>query len=86
MHWYFKVVINWSLEGRSSRKEFWMFLLITQVIVFLLAYIEVFIYAKPDNTLIIARLYNAAMIIPSVLVAWRRIQDTGCSGLAGVST
>ena len=59
-------------NGRASRQEFWMWVLATFVIAFVLGLI-------PKAGGILAGLWNLAMLLPYLGVTARRLHDTGKS-------
>lgn len=64
-----------DFSGRSTRKAYWMFVLINLVISLLLMGVEVVI-----NAWGISALYNLVLIVPGISYAVRRLHDTGRSG------
>ncbi|MBU1055518.1 MAG: DUF805 domain-containing protein [Proteobacteria bacterium] len=72
MNWYFEVLRKYAvLNGRARRKEFWMFFLFNMIILFVLSFVRI------DY---IIELFHLAVMIPSIAVGVRRMQDTGHSG------
>ncbi|MFC4480250.1 DUF805 domain-containing protein [Flavobacterium chungangensis] len=76
---YKKVVMqNYAnFDGRARRKEYWMFFLIniiTGVVIGILAALI------SEKLLIVANIYNLAILVPSIAVAVRRMHDVGKSG------
>lgn len=73
MSWYLAVLKNYAgFTGRARRTEYWMFTLISFVIVVVLGIIDAVI-----KTNIPVYLYDLAVLIPSLAVAFRRLHDTG---------
>ncbi|MDD7750856.1 MAG: DUF805 domain-containing protein [bacterium] len=71
----FKTIITkkyFCFNGRASRQEFWMWVLATFVIAFVLGLI-------PKAGGILAGLWNLAMLLPYLGVTARRLHDTGKS-------
>ncbi len=71
----FKTIITkkyFCFNGRASRQEFWMWVLATFVIGFVLGLIP-----KADG--ILAGLWNLAVLLPYLGVTARRLHDTGKS-------
>jgi uncharacterized membrane protein YhaH (DUF805 family) len=66
-----------NFNGRARRKEYWMFILATTLIRFVLGFIIGLI--SPDLVLI-GHLYSLAVLVPSISVAVRRMHDVGKSG------
>lgn len=82
MRWYINVIKKTLVfEGRSSRKEYWMFYLINFIILFVLGFIEGLI-STPDQegSIKIAQVYYLLILIPSVAAGVRRMHDVGKSG------
>ncbi len=72
MEWYLKALKSYAVfEGRSRRREYWMFTLVNMIISVVLA-------ALSFGTL--ESLYALVMFIPSLAVSVRRLHDTGRSG------
>ena len=70
----FKVV-----KGRSSRREFWMFVLSTVIVSIILSVLTVipFLVKLVD---IVIFLYGLAIFVPSITAGVRRLHDTNKSG------
>lgn len=71
----FKTIITkkyFCFNGRASRQEFWMWVLATFVIAFVLGLI-------PKAGGILAGLWNLAVLLPYLGVTARRLHDTGKS-------
>jgi len=82
MKWYLDVLTNYAtFTGRARRTEYWMFSLISAVIVVVLCLVA-FLLPREIGlyVLILAGLYNLAVLVPSVAVTARRLHDTGRSG------
>jgi uncharacterized membrane protein YhaH (DUF805 family) len=83
MDWYRMVWQKYAqFDGRSRRKEYWMFTLINMLIYVV---IFAFTFGARGSLLTIAFwifcfLYGIAAIIPSLAVSVRRLHDTGRSG------
>ncbi|MCM0665620.1 DUF805 domain-containing protein [Flavobacterium tyrosinilyticum] len=71
---YKKVVLqNYAnFKGRARRKEFWMFLLANAIIGFVIGFLAGLISEK---LMILASIFNLAILLPSIAVAVRRLQD-----------
>lgn len=68
-------------EGRASRKEFWMFVLISLIITILLSIIDSIIGTSGMGSGgLLANLYTLAVFLPSLAIGVRRLHDTGRSG------
>ena len=83
MNWYLQVLNKYTqFDGRSRRKEYWMFILINMVISFILTFVDRLTGTlNPDVGLgLLSGIYTLAVLIPSIAVACRRLHDTGKSG------
>ena len=71
MSWYFDAITKnyFNFNGRARRTEFWMFMVVHLIVIFLLLFLGLF-------PLVI---YILLTIIPSVSVGIRRLHDTGKS-------
>lgn len=77
MKWYLRVLKNYTgFQGRASKKEYWMFMLVDSVICIILSIMEEMI----GLSYILSGIYFAATFLPSLAVACRRLHDTGRSG------
>jgi len=73
MHYYIDVLKKYAeFSGRTTRKEFWMFVLISNIIAIVLTMI--------DGSTILPGLYTLAVLIPNLAVGARRLHDTNRSG------
>ncbi|MDK1287594.1 DUF805 domain-containing protein [Pseudoalteromonas umbrosa] len=76
MEWYISVLKNYAVfEGRSRRKEYWMF--------FLFNFIASFIFGFFDGlfgTSFLSIIYALVILVPSIALSIRRLHDTGRSG------
>ncbi len=79
MNWYLKVVRDnyANFAGRARRQEFWMFVLVNIVINIILSIIGL---ALGKFGVYLSYLYSLAILIPTIAVGVRRLQDTGRSG------
>jgi len=76
MDYYVKVLQNYAtFSGRARRSEFWSFFLINFIISFALGFILGLIKLN-----FIASLYSLAVLVPSIAVGVRRMQDIGKPG------
>jgi uncharacterized membrane protein YhaH (DUF805 family) len=82
MSWYLAVLKKYAVfSGRARRKEYWMFMLFNMIIVFGLGIIEGILgIAADSDQSILATIYQLAVLIPSIAVGVRRMQDTDHSG------
>lgn len=77
MNWYLEVLKKYAVfTGRARRKEYWMFHLFNFIILILLAIVEL----GPGGHGFLGNLYAAAVLVPSIAVAIRRMHDIGRSG------
>ena len=70
-------------SGRSRRREFWMFTLVTLVTAFALGLLDVLLFRDAvfsDGTGVLFNLYWLATLIPGLALTVRRLHDTGRSG------
>ena len=75
---YKKVVLqNYAnFKGRARRREYWMFILVSVIINFILGVLESFLPALK----ILATVYGFAVTLPAIAVAIRRMHDINKSG------
>lgn len=64
-----------TFSGRTTRKEFWMFMLVNLILSAFLAMLSVIL-----GTTIFSVIYNLAIFIPCISISARRLHDTGRSG------
>jgi uncharacterized membrane protein YhaH (DUF805 family) len=77
MSWYLEVLKKYAeFNGRARRKEYWMFVLINMIIIFVLYFIE----GLAGGPGILGGLYSLAVLIPGIAVTVRRLHDTNRSG------
>jgi len=75
---YFSTLKKFAVcSGRATRKEFWEFTLINVFIAFILGIIEESFFGGSGRLL--PAIFNLAVLIPSLAVGCRRLQDTGRS-------
>lgn len=71
MEWYLEVLKKYAVfNGRSHRKEFWMFVLINLIIGVVLGWVSE----------ALASIYSLAVLLPAIGVSIRRLHDTGKTG------
>ena len=82
MNWYLDVLKNKyaTFSGRARRQEFWMFALISFIVSLIFFAIDI------GLTMVIGFgflniLYSLAVLVPSVALGVRRLQDSGKSAL-----
>ena len=79
MQWYLAVLKNYvGFSVRGRRTEYWMFTLVNAVIIVILSVIGVIPHL--GFFLILAYLYELAIVLPSLAVTVRRLHDTSKSG------
>ncbi|MFC5406653.1 DUF805 domain-containing protein [Cohnella soli] len=77
MEWYVKVLKNYAVfEGRATRKEYWMFVLVNVIISIVFGIVEGLFGVGTW----LSTLYSLAIIVPSLAVGARRLHDIGRSG------
>ena len=67
-----------DFEGRVTRKQFWMFVLINFIIAFLIGFVGQLLLDDSGSWL--SNLYSLAVLLPSIAIAIRRLHDIGKSG------
>ncbi len=81
MHYFTDVLKKYAVfEGRSSRKEYWMFILFYFASNILLRIIVIFSGFPITITSTIATTYSLGTLLPALGVTVRRLHDTGKSG------
>ncbi|MDR2466546.1 MAG: DUF805 domain-containing protein [Prevotellaceae bacterium] len=83
MEWYIKVLRQYAeFNGRARRREYWMFVLIHLLILFVARIIDALWGAVPPEAKygIVSLLYLLAVLIPWLAVSVRRMHDIGKSG------
>jgi uncharacterized membrane protein YhaH (DUF805 family) len=86
MKWYFEVWKKYAqFDGRASRMEYWMFVLVNFLVSAVLGFFEGLVFDSGFGYLgtnfgLIQSLYVLAVFIPSLAVSVRRLHDSGRSG------
>ena len=83
MNYYLDVLRKYFVfEGRSRRKEYWMFVLFSILISIVLTVVErvTGLYSAENGMGFLSSIYSLAILIPSISVGVRRLHDTGKSG------
>jgi uncharacterized membrane protein YhaH (DUF805 family) len=82
MNWYLEALKKYAkFTGRSRRKEYWLFVLFTLIIAFVLGIIDGAAgLASNIGWGPLGGLYTLAVLIPSIAVSVRRLHDTNRSG------
>ncbi|MHC8355102.1 DUF805 domain-containing protein [Pseudomonas sp. LB3P81] len=83
MKWYFQVLNKYAaFQGRASRKEYWMFVLVESCLVLFwwafgawseLLYERIYLLLLP--------VYSVCTLCPRLAVTWRRYHDLNKSGI-----
>ncbi|OZB90144.1 DUF805 domain-containing protein [Paenibacillus sp. XY044] len=77
MEWYLKALKNYTgFQGRATKKEYWMFMLYEGIIYLMLSVVEEIV----GLSYILTGIYFVFTFLPSLVVACRRLHDTGRSG------
>lgn len=83
MDWYLKVLKQYAdFSGRARRKEYWMFVLFSIIVSFVLGIVD----ALTGMTMLdgsigtLGFIYTLAILVPSLAVGARRLHDIGRSG------
>jgi len=80
MQWYLKVLKNYvGFQGRASRQEYWMFVLVHVIISLILSALS-FVESLANLSAVLAGIYSLFVLLPSLAVGVRRLHDTGRSG------
>jgi uncharacterized membrane protein YhaH (DUF805 family) len=80
MNWYLAVLKNYvGFSGRAGRTEYWMYALFNFIIFVVLGILAA--VTRSFFFWIILFLYDLGVLVPSLAVTWRRMQDTGRHGL-----
>ncbi len=82
MHWYIDVLRKYTVfEGRARRKEYWIFALISALILIFLSLIDEMTGWKVwDDEGVLSLVYSIAVFVPTLAVVVRRLHDTDRSG------
>jgi len=82
MKWYLGALKKYAVfSGRATRKEFWMFGLVSFIIVMALSLIGVLSGTGNDtNQSILVTIYQVAVFFPTIGVAVRRMHDINHGG------
>jgi len=82
MEWYLMVLKKYAeFDGRSRRKEYWMFVLFNLIISIALASFERMLgLGNEYGTGFLSTIYSIGVLIPSIAVGIRRLHDIGKSG------
>jgi uncharacterized membrane protein YhaH (DUF805 family) len=77
MEWYLKAIKKYAVfSGRAHRTEYWSFVIINFIIMFLLEFFESAVW----DARILSGIYSLFITLPSLAVLVRRLHDTERSG------
>jgi uncharacterized membrane protein YhaH (DUF805 family) len=80
MNWYLAVLKNYvGFSGRAGRPEYWMYALFNFIIFVVLGILAA--VTRSFFFWAILFVYDLGVLVPSLAVTWRRMQDTGRHGL-----
>ena len=78
VHNYLQVLEKYAaFSGRASRYEFWMFVLLTLMIQFVLAVVDLALFGR----LLLSAVFALAVLLPGIAVGVRRLHDTDRTGV-----
>ena len=78
MDWYLMALKKYAeFQGRSQRKEYWMFTLFNLLAFFVLSIVG---SVLGDQAELLTGLYSLGVLLPSIAVTVRRLHDIGKSG------
>ena len=82
MHWYIDVLKKYTVfEGRARRKEYWIFVLISSLVLIFLSLIDELTGWKVwEDEGVLSLVYSIAVFVPTLAVVVRRLHDTDRSG------
>jgi uncharacterized membrane protein YhaH (DUF805 family) len=82
MNHYINVLKKYAVfSGRSSRAEYWYFLLFNFIVSLGLGFVEGFLdFFNDTNQSVFGNIYSLAILLPSIAVAVRRMHDVNKSG------
>ena len=84
MEWYLKVLKEFAnFNGRSRRKEYWMFILFNIIISIVLSILDSLLglnYGELNTNGVLGSLYSLVILIPTFAVTTRRLHDVNKSG------
>lgn len=78
MHWFLNPIKNQyaDFEGRATRQEFWMYILIYFLLYIAAGIVGMVIGVETG----LALLFSLVLLVPSLAITARRLHDTGLSG------
>jgi len=82
MNYYFDALKKYAVfTGRTSRKEYWMFMLFNLLALIILGIADGFIPGNPtDSAGMLVNLYYLAILLPCLAAGVRRMHDLGKNG------
>jgi uncharacterized membrane protein YhaH (DUF805 family) len=79
--WYIPVLKRyWDFDGRATRKEFWMFVLISGLVQISIYITVRVISGSAETASLFENLYVLAVLLPAIGLAMRRMHDIGRNG------
>ena len=82
MNWYMQPLKKYAaFIGRARRREYWTFVIVNDIIGFVLGFIVGLAGITPQTEYsVLAVIFGLFVLIPSLAVSVRRLHDTGRSG------
>ena len=81
MEWYLKGLRQYAdFKGRSRRREYWMFTLVSFVVALVLDVLDYVLGLMVNGFGILGLIYLVAVIVPSTAVSIRRLHDINRTG------
>jgi uncharacterized membrane protein YhaH (DUF805 family) len=79
--WFAEPFLKYAVfNGRARRKEFWLFFLFNLIVAVVLTLLELIFGMVPKYEGCLVRVYDLAILLPSIAVGVRRMHDIGHSG------
>jgi len=69
-----------EFKGRSTRSEYWYFVLFNIIVSMVLGLIEGIMGLGEDNLDVLSGLYSLVVLVPSLAIGVRRLHDTNRTG------
>ncbi|MCL9777138.1 DUF805 domain-containing protein [Vibrio methylphosphonaticus] len=69
-----------NFKGRSTRKQYWSYILVSFVVALVLNIIDRIIGSGSDQFGLFGTFYSLAVLLPTLAAGCRRLHDTGRSG------
>lgn len=81
MEWFLLALKKYAeFNGRSRRKEYWMFYLIYSIISTVLSILDQFLVSFTSGITVLSGLFGLFFIIPWIAISVRRLHDVNKSG------